>query len=156
SSIVGATAPKLEQAEIERAMRKPTENLDAYDCFLRAKAHYYVFSKEGLLEARRLFRHATDLDPTYAAAYGLGASCIVLCQSNGWLADPARDISEGVALARRAVAVGMDDPDALIFSAAGLAYLAGDVESGIALADRAILLNPNFAVAWRSSGWLRV
>ena len=36
SSVVGAIAPKLEQAEIERAMRKPTESLDAYDCYLRA------------------------------------------------------------------------------------------------------------------------
>ena len=34
ASVVGAIAPKLEQAEIERARRKPTENLDAYDYFL--------------------------------------------------------------------------------------------------------------------------
>ena len=35
ASVVGAIAPKLEQAEIERAKRKPTENLDAYDYYLR-------------------------------------------------------------------------------------------------------------------------
>ena len=38
ASIVGAIAPKLEQAEIERARRKPTENLDAYDYFLRGRS----------------------------------------------------------------------------------------------------------------------
>lgn len=38
SSVVGAIAPKLERAEIERAKRKPTENLDAYDHFLRGMA----------------------------------------------------------------------------------------------------------------------
>src|SRR5262244_2364333 len=66
ASVVGAIAPKLEQAETERAKRKPTENLDAYDCFLRAMAHYNLFTKDSFMEARRLFRQATDLDPAYA------------------------------------------------------------------------------------------
>src|SRR6185437_7931305 len=38
ASVVGEIAPKLEQAEIERAKRKPTESLDAYDYFLRGLA----------------------------------------------------------------------------------------------------------------------
>src|SRR5262245_11302273 len=79
SSVVGAIAPKVEQAEIERAMRKPTESLDAYDCLLRAMAHYHLFTKDSLLEARRLFRRATDLDPNYAAAYGFGVWCVIAC-----------------------------------------------------------------------------
>ncbi len=41
SHVVGAIAPKLEQAEIERAKRKPTENLDAHEYFLRGMASYY-------------------------------------------------------------------------------------------------------------------
>ena len=155
SSVVGAIAPKLEQAETERAMRKPTESLDAYDCFLRAMAHYHLFTKDSLLEARRLFRRATDLDPAYAAAYGFGAWCVIVCQTNGWLADPEREIAEGVRLARRAVAIGMDDPVALVSGGAGLAYLAGELENGIAYVDRAIVLNPNLALAWSVSGWGR-
>ena len=38
SSVVGLIAPKLEQAEIERARQKPTESLDSYDFFLRGMA----------------------------------------------------------------------------------------------------------------------
>src|SRR5215475_9815698 len=41
ASVVGAITPRLEQAEIERARRKPTENLDAYDLFLRGLANEY-------------------------------------------------------------------------------------------------------------------
>ena len=41
ASVVGAIAPKLEQAEIERAKRKPTESLDAYDYFLRGMAAFH-------------------------------------------------------------------------------------------------------------------
>src|SRR5262249_4223845 len=156
SSVVGAIAPKLEQAETERAMRKPTESLDAYDWFLRAIAHYHLFTKDSFLKARRLFRRATDLDPNYAAAYGFEAWSVIVCQSNGWLADPGREITEGVRLARRAVAVGMDDPVALATGGGGLGYLAGELATGYALVDRAFLLNPNWAVAWGWSGYLRI
>ena len=41
TSVIGAIAPKLEQAEIERAEHKPTESLDAYDCYLRGMAGYH-------------------------------------------------------------------------------------------------------------------
>ena len=91
ASVVGAIAPKLEQAEIERAMRKPTESLDAYDCFLRGLAHYHLFTRDSLLEARRLFRRATDLDPDYAAAYGFGAWCVSRARRMaGWLTRSAK------------------------------------------------------------------
>src|SRR5262249_52843480 len=66
-----------------------------------------------------------------------------------------REIQEGVGLARRAVAVGMDDPIALVTGGSGLAYLAGELENGIAYLDRAIVLNPNLAFAWGVSGWGR-
>src|SRR5262249_13080781 len=121
----------------------------------RAMAHCHLFTKESLLEARRLFRRAIDLDLAYAAAYGFGSWCVCQCQANGWLADPERDIAEGVRLARRAAAIGKDDPTALWSSAICLAYMANEVEMGISLIDRAILLNPNLAMAWSVSGWLR-
>jgi TolB-like protein len=47
ASVAGAIAPKLEQAEIERAKRKPTESLDAYDYFLRGMAGVHLWTKEG-------------------------------------------------------------------------------------------------------------
>src|SRR6266702_4549587 len=62
-SVVGAISPELEQAEIERAKRKPTENLDAYDFFLRGMANVYQWTKEGNSEALRLFYKAIELDP---------------------------------------------------------------------------------------------
>src|SRR5262249_9859303 len=46
ASVVGAIAPKLEQAEIERARRKPTDNLDAYDYFLRGLASTRHWTRE--------------------------------------------------------------------------------------------------------------
>ena len=54
------------------------------------------------MEARRLYQHATELDPNYASPYGMAAWCILFGKANGWLAEPEREIAEGVRLARRA------------------------------------------------------
>ena len=154
ANVVGAIEPRLQRAEIERARRKPTEILDAYDYFLRGMASFF-FTRDSLIEARRFFQRATELDPNYASAYGMAAWCVHLSKTNGWMIDPEREIAEGIRLARRAAAVGKDDPTALWSSGHSLAYLAGEVETGITYIDRAIVLNPNLASAWSSSGWLR-
>ena len=63
ASVVSTIAPKLEQAEIERARRKPTENLDAYDYFLRGMASLHQMTKESSDEALRLFYRSIDFEP---------------------------------------------------------------------------------------------
>ena len=47
ASVVGAIAPQLERAEIERAKRKPTESLDAYDYYLRGMANFHQRNQRG-------------------------------------------------------------------------------------------------------------
>src|SRR5271169_2056131 len=155
ASVVGAIEPRLQRAEIERARRKPTDSLDAYDYFLRGMASFF-FTRDSLSEARRFFQRATELDPNYASPYGMAAWCVHLSKTNGWMLDREREIAEGVRLARQAAAFGKDDPTALWSSGHSLAYLAGEVETGVAHIDRAIALNPNLASAWSSSGWLRI
>jgi TolB-like protein/class 3 adenylate cyclase len=156
SSVVGVIEPRLQRAEIERAGRKPTESLDAYDYFLRGMASFHLFTGDSLLDARRFFQRATELDPNYPSPYGMAAWCILLSKTNGWLLDPEREIAEGVRMAHRAVALGKDDPTALWSSGHSLAYLAAEVETGAAYIDRAIVLNPNLAAAWSVSGWSRI
>ena len=45
-SVIGAIYPQLERAEIERAQRKPTESLKAYDYYLRALDKFYKYTSE--------------------------------------------------------------------------------------------------------------
>src|SRR5262245_11669837 len=59
--VIGAIAPELEQAEIDRAKRKPTESLDAYDCFLRGLASVYRWTPGANDEALRLFSRSIEL-----------------------------------------------------------------------------------------------
>jgi TolB-like protein len=156
SSVIGAIAPKLEQAEIARARRKPTESLDAYDFYLRGMASVYRWTKEGVSEALRLFAQASERDPTFAAAYGGAAWCYFWRMANGWMTDRAQEIAEANRLAGRAAEFGKDDAVALTFGGLALAAASGDIDAGLALVDRALLLNPNLASAWSASGLIRI
>jgi TolB-like protein/Tfp pilus assembly protein PilF len=155
TSVVGAITPRLEQAEIERAKSKPTENLDAYDYFLRGMANSYQRGREATSNALALFLRAIELDPDFASAYGMAAWCYVWRQYNGWMQDRARERPEGAKLARRAVELGRDDAVALARGGYALCLLAGEFESGIAFLDRALRLNPNLATTWVLSGLIR-
>ena len=68
SNVAGAIEPKLRQSEIERASRKPTANLTAYDLYLHALAQFHRFTEEGAAEAVVLTRRALAIDPSYAPA----------------------------------------------------------------------------------------
>jgi TolB-like protein/class 3 adenylate cyclase len=84
-SVVGAIAPAVEKAEIERARRKPTESLDAYALYLRGLAKVYQFgNRQANAEALLLLNRAVELDADFASAY---SSCHLLlrpCQDE-WL-----------------------------------------------------------------------
>ena len=156
ASVVGAIGPKLEQAEIERAKRKPTENLDAYDYFLRGMAALHRWSREANNEALRLFYRAIELDPEFASAYGMAARCYSQRKASGWMIDRACEVAETERLARRAAALGKDDAVALSTAGISLSYVLGDHDHGAALIGRALALNPNWAWAWLFSGWGKV
>ena len=155
ADVVGAIAPKLEQAEIERVNRKPTDNLDAYDVFLRGMAGLHRWSREGNKEALKYFYHAIDLDPGYASAYGVAARAYVQRGAGGWTVDRAHDVEEATRLACRAVELGQDDARALATAGFALADMCGRIADGNAWIDRALELNPNLAIAWVYSGWVK-
>jgi TolB-like protein/class 3 adenylate cyclase len=155
ASVIGAIAPKLEQAEIERAAHKLTENLDAYDYYLRGIASMYRWTREGYAEALPLFYKAIEFDPEFASAHGLAAWCYFWRMANTWMTNRAEEIAEATRLARKAAELGKDDAVALSFGGLVLGYFASDPEAGTVLIDRALVLNPNLTAAWSASGFLR-
>jgi len=155
-AVVGAIAPQLERAEIERAKRKPTESLDAYDHYLRGMANFHQGTREAINEALPLFYKAIQLDPDFASAYGMAAWCHFWRKVNDWMTDRSKEIAEGTRLARRAVELGRDDAVALARGGTVLHHFVGDFDGSIVLLDRALVLNPNLASAWFLGGFLRV
>jgi TolB-like protein/class 3 adenylate cyclase len=147
-SVVGAIAPAVEKAEIERAKRKPTESLDAYTVYLRGLAKFYQFAnRRANEEALQLFNSAIELDPDFASAYGRAAYCYVIAKTNGWISETANEIVEVTRLAQRAVELGKDDAIALATGGYALVYVVRDLEAA-GLIDRALVLNSNLAEAW--------
>jgi len=154
SSVVGAIEPRLRQSEIERAARKPTERLDAYDLYLRALARTYRYTAEGVGEAVVLLRQALAIDPSYAPAAAMVGRCLMLQRVQGWEAISDDDIAEGVRLARQALEAARDDPDVMWQAAWPLFFFAGERAMAAAVLDRALTLNPNAALAWMTRGWI--
>ena len=66
--IVRSLEVKLAEAGDARSSRVETDNPEAYDCLLRGREQYRLFSKEGNITAKRLYERAIALDPSYAGA----------------------------------------------------------------------------------------
>ena len=149
-SVVGTITPKLEQAEIDRVKRKPTESLDAYDYYLRGMAAFHQFTRAANQEAVTLFSRAFELDPEFAAAYGMAARCYAQRIGFGWVIDLA-ETTQARCLARKAASLSQDD--AIALAAAGFSLIMfGEVADGDAFLDQALAVNPNLAWAWHISG----
>jgi TolB-like protein/Tfp pilus assembly protein PilF len=149
--VVSAIAPALEAAEIERARIARSDNLNAYDLYLRAKACWdqvtYSANQEGLC----LVRRAIEAAPDYAIAHALGAELYVQRNSAAMPFDRDREVPEALRLARRAAELSRDHPEVLTSAAATIGNLLGDTAAN-AMLDRAIELNPNLARAWGLRG----
>jgi TolB-like protein/class 3 adenylate cyclase len=155
-SVAGVIEPALQAAEIRRSAARPTNDLTAYDLYLRAIQYARSWDRDGSTRALELCSQAFMRDPRYGAALALCAHCYVMLYVNGWNDDPAACRREGVDLARRVLRVGGDDPCTLARAAYVLGNLGEDIDSAIALIDRSLEMNPSFAHGWFFSGWLRL
>lgn len=153
TQVVGAIAPQLEKAEIDRVRHHPTDDLAAYDLYLQGMDSWNRWTPEGNAKALRLFYSAIRIDPDYSTAYGLAASCHLFAKANEWggTVDPT-EISE---LVERAASIGLDDAVALCWAGHAHAYFFKDVDRALLLIDRALELDVNLAIAWQRSGWVR-
>ena len=153
SGVVGAIEPRLRQSEFERAIRKPTESLDAYDLYLRALALRDTHTDESVRQAIALLKKALAIDPGYAPAKALIGFSRVHQSSHGGSPVSEADAAEAVALAKEALEVGKDDPDNLWMAAFTLLIFTGERDIAATAIDRALTLNPNSAHAWTARGF---
>ena len=155
ASVVGAIAPSVTQAEMERAKRKPTSSLDAYDYYLRAQAAHWQFTKEATDQAIGLYEQAIALDPQFAPAYAALAAALTTRKPWGWSTDPAADASRAIAYAKSALRLGRQDAEVMARSAVVLLSSSDEVELADSLLDEAIRLDPNGVRGWLWGGWAK-
>ncbi|HUO97580.1 MAG TPA: adenylate/guanylate cyclase domain-containing protein [Rhizomicrobium sp.] len=142
ASVVGAIEPTLRKEEIERARRKPVENMDAYDLYLRALPHVYAFRPDENQAGFELLQKAIGLDPNYAPALAFAAWALEQRLTRGWPTIGADDKDLAIRLARRAIAAGSDDAMSLVVGGFVLVMVARDYDAGLEAVRRAVELNP--------------
>jgi TolB-like protein len=153
-SVAGVIEPTLQAAETARSASRPTDDLTAYDLYLRAYA-MVLSSTRQTPDALRLMEQAILRDPRYGPALAWAAYCCFRLVGDGRSQDPDGDRRKGIDFARRALEVASDDPGILVNAALVLAYFGEDISAAIALVDHALSLNPSFARGWNISSSLR-
>jgi adenylate cyclase len=83
--VMVALVGKLEMAGLERAKRKPTDNLNSYEYLLRGRDFHHKFSKEGVLSAIEMLDKSIEADPNNAQAYAWKACSIGQGIGGGYL-----------------------------------------------------------------------
>ncbi|HWL70905.1 MAG TPA: adenylate/guanylate cyclase domain-containing protein [Geminicoccus sp.] len=145
ASVVGCIGPELLAAEHARAGRKTPQDLDAWECVVRALFRSAELSDAGSRDALALLDRAIARDPGYAQAFGMRARIVVWRAFQGW-EEMGPTLTRAKADIARALAADKDEPWAYL--AQGMvAYATRDEALAMAALTRAVALNPNSAYA---------
>jgi len=127
-----------------------TDNLDAYDDYLRGWRYYWSFTEEGNVKATQMFEKAIQRDPTYADAY----TDLGIAYWSGWINEwseyDSTTLDRAIQLEQQAIA--LDDGNARAHAILGRLYVyKRQFEKAVAEGERSIELAPNSAV---NNWWL--
>jgi TolB-like protein/class 3 adenylate cyclase len=156
ANVVGQLITHVQIAEIERANRKPTANLDAYDCYWKGLAQHWRYTKPGTDAALAYFLKAIELDESFASAYAMAGAIYAVRRQNQWMVDVPQETAEAIRLARVAIELGQMDEAALCMGGFALAYFARELDLGAECTRRGVTMNPNYAAGWRLSAWVQI
>jgi serine/threonine protein kinase/tetratricopeptide (TPR) repeat protein len=138
-SIVKALKVVLTEGEKRAIEKAPTENVEAYDYYLRGRQFFHQFRRTGMQFARRMYERAIEIDAGFAMAYaGIADACSFLYMY--WDGSNA-NLEAADSASRKALEL---DPDlAEAHASRGFAYsLRRQYEPAREHFERAIKLNP--------------
>ena len=142
--VAGTLASSLQQIALQQSLRKPTDNLDAYDLLLRARGLTADPTRAANRTAREMLERATQLAPTYADAYAELADVYFQRATYGWSEFAQSDIETAIRLAQKALE--LDEECASAHSVLARAYTAVlKYDLGLAESERALQINPSDA-----------
>jgi adenylate cyclase len=142
-AIVATLPGRVEAATHDRAQRKPTDNMAAYECVLAAKVRHHRSTREDNAEAQRLLDRALALDPNYAHAHAWKACVLGQTWVYDWCAD--RDAVFEQVAAELEITLGLDDNDSDVHRIlAALNLNRDDHDKAAYHQERALALNPNY------------
>jgi len=149
AAVISALDLRIPQAEAELARTRPVEKLDAWSLYHLGLSHMYRFNGHDNAIAGDLFRRATALDPSFAAAYAARSFTSYQDAAMGFTADRAAAVSDARVAAERSIELDPLDPSAN-FSMGRFPILNGEPDDGLVWLDRAVELSPSFAKGYYS------
>jgi adenylate cyclase len=149
--IVGTLAVTLTRGEEQRLRRRDTGNVEAYECWLRARNLLGRGTRESIAQAKAMHRRAIEIDQNFAAPHAGLALAAISDYASGWAPDPAQALDEAERWARRAVELNDQEPVSHMALAAVLLWRR-DHEGALAESRRMMALDPNFAQGHAASG----
>ena len=153
TQIVSALALNLKAGDRRNVVAEHTDNLEAYDCFLRGRELWWVHARGANREAEALLKRAVDLDPRYAPAFAFLAAAKVNDYASGWSAAPAQALEESEKAARLAVQLDERYPYAL-WALACVCLWARRYDEAVSAAEKTIAFNPSFAEGHDTLGFI--
>jgi len=145
-TIVGGIEPELSRAERERARIKHRESVDAWSIYQRGMFHLYRYTREDLVQARKLFKSAITIDPDLGPAYSAIAETYYYEVVYGFILRDDANRERALNAAKRAVALDRDDAGAHC-SLGRIRYLSREYAGAISELEIALDLNPSLALA---------
>jgi len=152
-SIAAALKAELTPSDRRALQKKSTENLSAYDVYLKGREYYRRYTEQDNESAIRLFKRSLELDPNYALALaGLGDA---LAQSVGKFGYEVTYLDSAEAASRRGLAV---DPEcAEAHKALGLTlWYRGRIRASLQEYQQSVRINPNYDPAVGNIGWVYI
>jgi len=142
--VAGSLATSLQQIALQQSLKKPTNNLDAYDLVLRARSMEAETTRAGNRRAREALERAIRMAPGYADAQAELADATFQRATFGWSEFAQEDIEASIKLAQKALEI--DEENVLAHSVLTRAYTAEQrFDLALAESDRALQLNPSDA-----------
>ena len=145
-SVVGAIAPSVRRAEINRVKRKRPDSLDAYDLVLRAQPDVDSGMPEQVTQALVLLERSIALEPDYALAHGNAAMCHHCLFLRAGLQEINRVAS--IRHARSAVIHGQDDALALTLAGFSIGMDGHDRPAAFTALEAALAISPSSALTY--------
>jgi tetratricopeptide (TPR) repeat protein len=138
--IAEALRVTLSPQEQQDLAARPTENLQAYDLYLRGKSYARRLTRQDLEFALQMFENAVTLDPQFALAHAANA---IFCAQ--YYANFQRDATwsgRAKAAAEKAIALQPELPDVQV-AQAWIRYIDGDFVDAVQRVRQAISRKPN-------------
>jgi adenylate cyclase len=151
--IVRTLAIEVTNLEQERTYAKPTDNLSAYDYYLRGRQEYRKFDRPANFRAQEMFEKAIELDHSYADAYAALAWTHSKAAELGWTFQPAEALERALELGQTALRLDPANVSAHMVLAIIHSYRR-NFELALRELERAQELNPNMFEYQTDRGWV--